>query len=73
MTPGHNGHKVSVSKGRLCPPAMETEMVIYLVYPGGGIAAWQGRNIGLGSMWAYLHGHAHRHESVWIVPGLAEG
>jgi hypothetical protein len=52
---------------------METEMVIYLVYPGGGIAAWQGRNIGLGSMWAYLHGHAHRHESVWIVPGLAEG
>lgn len=46
-------------------------MVVYIIFPEIGLASWQGRHIGASELWAYIHGHAHRHESVWIVPGLA--
>jgi hypothetical protein len=54
-------------------------MVTYIIFPdlgdGSGvigIAVWHGVHIGRGELWAYTHGGAHRHESVWIVPGLAQ-
>jgi hypothetical protein len=49
-------------------------MAIYIDYGCGHVFHFC-RNVQLQEFWAYVSGgpgHASRHESVWIVPGMAE-
>lgn len=46
-------------------------MMIYLDSGAGCHVYHFSRNVRLQEAWAYTFGHAHRHESVWIVPGMA--
>jgi hypothetical protein len=46
-------------------------LVVYLVI-GGAPHAYAVMPIAWGQLWCYVHGHAHRHESVWMVPGVED-